>query len=74
MNATQLTFDQWIKLNPEFDKKEMCLGCDGAGTIDEDGELVCVDCDGDGEINLGFREYRIQKQIDQEKLKGVQNV
>lgn len=65
-----LTFEEWVKLQPDGDKmkvcqfcrgdkKQTCLTCGGEGVVERDfveGDhyFSCNDCDGEGFINCSY--------------------
>ena len=72
MSTTILTYDQWIKLHPEFDQEEKCVECNGTGETSCPyctQAIECDECDGKGIVNSGYMEYQRQKAIDLAKAK-----
>lgn len=73
-----ISFDEWIKLNPEVAKaEEKCGGGGGNGSKTCYGcgskcRCDCEECDGKGSINLAMDKYDQQVKRDAEKWQKVQ--
>ncbi len=72
------TFNEWIKLNPEFSERGLCPDCHGEGKYfcythgiyDEcDGE--CINCEGTGIYDIGKDFYYEQLNKDKQLLKRI---
>ncbi len=72
-NGKFLTFDEWVKANPEVvdELTHDCDECDGSGQIEcpECGHIAaCDDCGGSGKISEVREEYKRQLKIDKARL------
>ena len=65
------TFDEWIKLHPEFDIDETCISCGGSGEDENDSNFVCPYCDRECTISYAEEEYERQRQLDEERIKRL---
>ena len=79
MTIKQLTFSEWIKFHKIEPILKKCPDCNGEGFTEHhcdcefcdarNGELRCERCRGKGELDVRMKEYRDQKEIDDNKLK-----
>ena len=87
MNLNQIDFDKWKIINKiKEDKGENCEDCNGTGYISCDclstcekcgceigcdSELECEKCNGTGIFDGHKQDYKIQYEIDREKINQV---
>lgn len=71
-----LTFEEWLKVNPEYkDKTRKCEECDSTGWADcpECGNTQpCGACDGEGRIEIAYEVYQQQKHQDEARWLAYQ--
>ena len=70
-----LSYEEWIKLNPELlEQEEECDECDGQGTKEcsECGQdIECEECEGTGKQNSAKLIYDKQLKKEKERLKKM---
>ncbi len=71
MTIIFLTFDEWIKKNPDCNVMVDCDFCDGSGgeeCVECGSDIDCKECDGTGERNIARDEYYKQLKKDEKKV------
>jgi DnaJ-class molecular chaperone len=71
-----LTFEEWLKANPEYkNKTRKCEECDGVG-ISECSEclqeITCDWCDGEGKVWIAQEVYWHERRKDEERWLAYQ--